>query len=64
VFSYVEIEDPSKIREVIINALNSLTEKVILHILSKVKESYRGIYTTHLYFKTTSLQSILSTCCM
>jgi len=37
VFSYMDIEGPSKNREAIIKALNRLTEKGILHKLSKGK---------------------------
>jgi hypothetical protein len=37
VFSYMDIEGPSKNREAIIKALNRLTEKEILHKLSKGK---------------------------
>jgi hypothetical protein len=37
VFSYLDIEGPSKNREAIIKALNRLTEKGILHKLSKGK---------------------------
>ena len=37
VFSYMDIEGPSKNREAIIKALNRLTEKGVLHKLSKGK---------------------------
>ena len=37
VFSYMDIDGPSKNREAIIKALNRFTEQGILHKLSKVK---------------------------